>query len=77
MGPENAISKQRGNLKDRAYGVLFKISTKENQSLDKAEGLGIGYGETDIQVVTSTGIYTVLTYAASYREKPLLPLPMV
>ncbi|MBA2658560.1 MAG: gamma-glutamylcyclotransferase [Nitrosospira sp.] len=26
-----------------------------------------------MQVVTSTGVYAALTYAASYRETPLLP----
>ncbi|ARO87319.1 gamma-glutamylcyclotransferase [Nitrosospira lacus] len=62
-----------GNLKDRAYGVLFKINVKEKPSLDEAEGLGIGYSEANIQVVTATGVYNALTYVASYKESPLLP----
>ncbi len=62
-----------GNLKDQAYGVLFKINKGEKPSLDDAEGLGIGYSEANIQVVTSTGVYTALTYVASYREASLLP----
>lgn len=62
-----------GNLKDRAYGILFKVNIKERPSLDKAEGLGIGYSEANIQVVTPTGVYTALTYVASYEEVPLRP----
>jgi len=62
-----------GNPKDRAYGVLFKINVNEKQALDDAEGLGIGYSEANVQVVTSTGVYTALTYVASYKEDPLLP----
>ena len=62
-----------GNLKDRAYGVLFKINAKEKQSLDDAEGVGAGYIEANIQIVTATGVYNALTYVASYREDPLPP----
>ena len=35
--------------------------------------MGIGYSETNIQVVTSTGTYTAVTYVASYVEDPLPP----
>ena len=62
-----------GNLKDRAYGVLFQVNIGERSRLEEAEGLGIGYSEANIQVVTLTGVYAALTYAASYRETPLLP----
>lgn len=62
-----------GNPQDRAYGVLFKVNVKDKATLDAAEGLGIGYSEANIQVVTATGVYTALTYVASYREDPLLP----
>src|SRR5574337_264602 len=40
-----------GNLKDRAYGVLFKINAKEKPRLDDAEGVGAGYIEANIQIV--------------------------
>ena len=48
-------------------------SGKSHPNLDIAEGLGIGYSETNIQVVTATGVYTAQTYVASFREDPLLP----
>ncbi|SEK44684.1 gamma-glutamylcyclotransferase [Nitrosovibrio tenuis] len=62
-----------GNPNDRAYGILYKINKKEKPSFEEREGLGIGYSETNIQVVTSTGTYIAVTYVASYREDPLLP----
>lgn len=62
-----------GNLKDRAYGVLFKINAKEKLRLDEAEGLRAGYAEANIQIVTATGVCTALTYVAAYREDPLPP----
>jgi hypothetical protein len=62
-----------GNPQDRAYGVLYKINVKDKVRFDAAEGLGIGYSEANIQVVTATGVYTAQTYVASYREDPLLP----
>lgn len=62
-----------GNPKDRAYGVLYKINRKEKANFEEREGLGIGYSETNIQVVTSTGTYTAVTYVASYVEDPLPP----
>ena len=62
-----------GNPQDRAYGVLYKVNVKDKPNLDIAEGLGIGYSETNIQVVTATGVYTAQTYVASFKEDPLLP----
>jgi hypothetical protein len=62
-----------GNPTDRAYGVLYKINRREKANFEEREGLGTGYSETNIQVVTSTGTYTAVTYVASYVEDPLLP----
>ena len=59
--------------KDRAYGVLYRISVKEKSNLGKAEGLGIGYSEANIQVVTPTGAHSAVTYVASYKEAVLRP----
>ena len=61
------------NPKDRAYGVLYRIGVKEKSNLGKAEGLGIGYSEANIQVVTPTGTHTAVTYVASYKEAVLRP----
>ena len=61
------------NAKDRAFGVLYRINAREKSDLGKAEGLGIGYSEADLQVVTAAGTQAATTYVASYRESPLRP----
>ena len=61
------------NPNNRTYGVLYKINAKDKTSLDAAEGLGAGYSETNIQIVTSTGTATAATYIASYKEAILRP----
>jgi cation transport regulator ChaC len=61
------------NSSNRAYGVLYRINAKDRENLNQAEGLGIGYGETNIQVVTAKGTYTAMTYVGSYKEPVLRP----
>lgn len=61
------------NLKDRVYGVLYKIHVKDKSNLDDAEGLGT-YSEANVQVVTATDNCTAATYVARYKEAaPLRP----
>lgn len=61
------------NSSNRAYGVLYRVSAKDRENLNQAEGLGIGYSETNIQVVTAKGTYTAMTYVGSYKEAMLRP----
>ena len=61
------------NSSNRAYGVLYRISAKDRENLNQAEGLGIGYNETSVQVVTAKGTYTAMTYIGSYQEAALRP----
>jgi cation transport regulator ChaC len=61
------------NAKDRAYGVLYRINTKEKSDLAKAEGVGIGYSEANIQIVTAAGTQSAVAYVASYKEPVLRP----
>jgi hypothetical protein len=61
------------NVNNRAYGVLWKINVKDKANLNDAEGLGIGYSEANVQVVTSTGTTVAATYVASYKEAVLRP----
>lgn len=46
------------------WGVLFDIACAEKHLLDKAEGLGIGYLEREVAVVTEAGTRPALTYVA-------------
>lgn len=62
-----------GNQRNRVYGVLYKINVKDRENLNQAEGLGTGYSELNVPVVTSTGTHTAVTFAGSYKEAVLRP----
>jgi cation transport regulator ChaC len=54
-----------GNSADRVEGVLFWIARVEKQVLDDAEGLGCGYDEAVVDVVTANGTVKAVVYIAS------------
>jgi len=54
-----------GNGEDRVEGVLFWIDRGERAALDEAEGLGHGYEEAMVDVVTANGTLKALAYVAS------------
>jgi gamma-glutamylcyclotransferase len=58
---------------DRVYGVIYNIAQTDKTALAKAEGLGKGYVEDYVEVITSSGGAKVLTYLATKREPALLP----
>ena len=59
---------------DLVYGVLFEISFDEKSSLDRAEGLGEGYREEQVQVITPNGKPFIATaYVATKKEPTLRP----
>ena len=62
-----------GKTTDRVYGVVFTIAASEKKKLDEAEGLGYGYEERKIQVVTPEGIIESVTYYATKRSSGLTP----
>lgn len=55
------------------YGVLFEIPATEKSELDKAEGLGNGYEEKQVQVVFAGKPRTVTLYAATNTDSSLKP----
>ena len=59
------------------WGVLYEIAVAEKELLDRIEGLGIGYSETQVRVTTASGSEWALTYQAKPdRIDPALkPLP--
>lgn len=62
------------NLTDRAYGVLFKIAKSEKQKLGFEEGLGKGYKEETVIVITQNGEeYEASAYVATEKEPALRP----
>jgi len=40
---------------DYVFGVLYEISDNEKPALDRKEGLGAGYDEKEVEVVTTDG----------------------
>lgn len=53
------------------FGVLFEIACSEKVKLDKAEGLGAGYDETQVQVLLGAHHRTVNAYIATDTD-PML-----
>lgn len=47
------------------WGVLFDVSRDEKPALDAVEGLGIGYFEKEVRIVTDDGECLALTYHAN------------
>lgn len=47
------------------WGVLFDVAWSEKPVLDAAEGLGFGYFEKEVRVVTDDGECIALTYHAN------------
>jgi cation transport regulator ChaC len=58
---------------DRVYGVIFEIAESERKQLGEAEGLGKGYKEEMVKVITSEGETEHMTYIATEKEPALRP----
>jgi hypothetical protein len=58
---------------DRVYGVLFEIATAEKPALGDAEGLGKGYREERVKVITPSATPEALAYVATAKEPALRP----
>lgn len=62
-----------GTKTDRVYGIIFEIAASEREALGKAEGLGNGYKEEMVNVVTPSGEAEHMTYIATRKEPALRP----
>jgi len=62
-----------GNHRDRVYGVLFEINNTEKAALDRVEGLGKGYDDEIVRVVTADGASDAVTYVALMKAPDLRP----
>ena len=47
------------------WGVLFDVAWSEKHALDAAEGVGIGYFEKEVRILTGDGERRALTYHAN------------
>ena len=63
-----------GDQTDVVYGVVFAILFSEKSILDRIEGLGNGYAEKDVVVVSETGNeFKAVTYYATNIDVSLKP----
>ena len=58
---------------DAVTGVLYEILTSEKGELDKAEGLGNGYAETEMVVESESGSTRALVYYATNVDPSAVP----
>ncbi|WP_269814561.1 gamma-glutamylcyclotransferase family protein [Amphritea pacifica] len=59
---------------DRIYGVVFDIPRSEKPALDRAEGLGVGYGEKVVSLQNQQGEQLeAITYFALQIDPSLKP----
>ena len=49
---------------EAVWGVLFEIDEADKAALHRAEGLGIGYREKTVAVLTAAGVRRAMTYQA-------------
>jgi gamma-glutamylcyclotransferase len=58
---------------DRVYGVIFEIALADKATLGNAEGLGRGYADELVDVITAAGTVQLDTYIATQKEPILRP----
>ena len=54
-------------------GVLFEISRSEKKRLDSVEGLNHGYDEKTVEIITSSGLVSAVTYFATAIDERVRP----
>lgn len=62
-----------GRNEDSVWGVLFEIDAAQKSVLDRAEGVGNGYIETHVNVVTDRGVVPAVAYVANAIDPLLRP----
>jgi len=62
-----------GREEDVVWGVLFELDAKDKPALDQAEGLGAGYAEKSVKILTDAGAVTAVTYCATEKDPALRP----
>jgi gamma-glutamylcyclotransferase len=62
-----------GRQGDVVWGVVFELDQEDKPALDQAEGLGAGYMEKMVHVLTEAGPVTAVTYCATDKDARLRP----
>jgi hypothetical protein len=71
-GSAKCDSFHTGAVADEVWGVIFNILQTQKAKLDSAEGLGAGYNDQEVEVVTTAGekvkVRTYLADASAITE---------
>ena len=62
-----------GVATDNVWGVLFEVAFSEKLALDQAEGLGSGYGQKTVEILTCSGPINAIAYYATFIDSSLAP----
>jgi gamma-glutamylcyclotransferase len=58
---------------DRVYGVIYEIDPSQKAQLDSAEGLGGGYAQKNVEVISGEATACAMIYYATRRDPSLRP----
>ena len=72
-GSGKCAAEVTGQQDDVVWGVVFELDPEDKPVLDKAEGLGAGYMEKTVNVLTEVGPLTAVTYYATNKDASLRP----
>ncbi len=72
-GSGKCNAESTGRNEDVVWGVLFEIELSEKPALDRAEGLGNGYIERQVEITTDRGNVTATAYIATTKDSSLRP----
>jgi gamma-glutamylcyclotransferase len=62
-----------GRPDDVVWGVVFELDSEDKSALDRTEGVGGGYIEKTVQVLTDAGPLTAVMYYAIDKDASLRP----
>lgn len=71
-GSAKCNAEATGRAGDRVMGVVFELDAAEKPVLDRIEGLGVGYEEKHIEVLTTDGERLAAVMYAAIRLDPSL-----
>lgn len=62
-----------GDPADRVFGVIYRMTLADKHALDRIEGLGAGYDEQEVTLLTADGPMRAWTYRATDIAPDALP----
>jgi gamma-glutamylcyclotransferase len=58
---------------DCVFGVVYEIDPSQKAQLDRAEGLGRGYAQKNVEVISGEATLRAITYYATRKDPSLRP----